>query len=301
MNAMRLSVMAATALLVACTARDMGTADANLATLVVKQLECRKDTDHFSLPYKSLEAAATCESVASGLVSLSLDAAEAAGETGIDPRNAVFFYRRAATAAWQSHVPEALADVAVYASAGLNICDSDENIQAGDCALLAVLPALAGHDAAARDLAALKQVDYLSPAGSVAAATPAQPAETRLGDVSRRMFEAWRGLRGATSRFCAAAVHPSLRGYVRAQDETILTNLQGVADKAARLLSPLPLMTRARYDTLCEEMDGTLPDVRLQDASESVPLASRLHGLAWCQWQRAVRYRQKNPDLCAGG
>lgn len=313
------AILSVVLLLGGCAALDMGQASSNLKSLIETQVTCREKTKDFSEVYQDNQMMLSCVSASEGLVKLSEDAFKKANETGIDNRNAVFFHRIAAIAAWQSFNPTVMNNGFEYARAGLGFCGAGETkVQPGDCAILGVVRALIGQDQAelayrqilAGSEAAVVEKKKVSPSLSGRDANkirlerltsapgdssgPAAPGKTRLGENARDLFDdGWRELGKRRSSLANARVDESMRGYARQQEDQMVANLKARFDTLFKLF-PAASKPDFDYGNHCREEpggDNGPGTVTLKD-SEAGDLDVRVFRLLGCLSEYAASNKQ---------
>lgn len=294
------------AALAACTPMRMGESQATLDRLLVRQAECDRTpqgTDG--------KALLDCANVKDSLAKLASELAVEARKMNTSAPNAVFFYRRAATAAWRSEEPKAMDSTAEYADEGISLCGAEpgkNGIPPGDCALLGTISSLALADRAALEFKELRTVAdgaasttekvkiYQAPSDTAATTRVTAPGVTRLGASSQRIFTAWVRLSAGLGQknICGAEVHDSVRKYVRDQETFVTGNLKVVSDIARRTVPPQDA-DPATYAEWCESLDRG--GIALKDIPGKMDLTLQVHRWAWCRWKWADDHKSK-PEAC---
>ena len=325
---MRTAIVAcgAAALLSACTPLEMGTASRNLSELQKQQQSCRTSTGDFSKAYQNEEQMRECQATSLGLAKLHDDMLKLAKKPDTDARNAVYYYRIAATAAWQSFDPNVMENAREAARSGLELCEGPDrnSLQPGDCATLGIVAPLVGQDIATLRFNRLKAMAANMPAGPTNAeklaarrkallsavipddGTAPTPGATRLGANARLLFEdGWRALAARWSLLKNDRVHPSMCKYAVDQETEIVGNLKSRFDE---LRDTYPVGTRpeppadATWKTSCKVVPGTdrAPvDVSLPDDIAGEDLAGQVHRLTWCLWKTAEMTKKEKRSNAA--
>ena len=300
MNLRWIAVTAVALALAACTPLRMGESQATLTRLLARQAQCDLDAKKSAL---DLRKATECGEVTDGLVKLASELAEEARKPGTSAANAVFFYRRAATAAWRSEQPKAMQDALTYARAGTQLCPGERQaseIPPGDCALMHVIPSLVAHD---EGVLAYRSLTASTPPNKAARQRllfgddhdkPLDASSTPIGAASGKTYAGWIALREAMPQACRAGVDESVRTYVGTVHADMVMNLQRIHEQI--FLAADKAYTDTDYASVCEVragQDGRAIGVRFRSQSSDI-LRERANGEAWCRWQ----FAKQNPPAC---
>jgi hypothetical protein len=293
-------VIAAALIVMACTPLRMGESQSALSQLLERQRACdaKKAENKLTNP----KDVAECIDTSGGLVALAREMAQEAGKPGTNAPNAVFFYRRAATAAWRSEEPKAMQEAITYAKAGSDLCGGDRSrseIAPGDCALLSLIPAAVTHDEAMIAFRALENEvagkgtpetlrEYTAPTATPLAGVGAE-LNTRIGAPAQRAFEGWSLLGDALPAICRSDVDPSVRNYANIVRQDMINNLKLIYDRIE--LRTGRGYASGDYDAACvvTRQGDKISSVGISSLADRDDLPDRVTRAAWCRWQTAQR------------
>lgn len=288
-------VLSAVLLVAACAPIRMGQTQATLVDLLDRQARC--DAERVSRA-PDQRRATECIEISDALAKMAGELAEEARKTGASAPNAVFFYRRAATAAWRSELPKAMKDAITYAKAGTDICaraGAASEVPPGDCALAALIPALVTHD---EGLIAFRPLSRPDGVGNQEArlvhllgkeyGNKKWPTDAPLVGASNSAYSGWQTLREAAAKAaCHKAVDRSVQDYVRYVHADMVNNLHSMSQTIANAAGPSHADNDSEYKKVCEKESVTRS---LYDAAFHERVKSEL----WCRWQ----YAKRNPPAC---
>ena len=300
MNRRWIAAAAVALALTGCTPLRMGESQATLTRLLEGQAHCDAAAKK---PPLEVRRAIECREVADGLAKLAGELAEEARKPGTSAANAVFFYRRAATAAWRSEQPKAMQDAVTYARAGAQLCPRERQaseIPPGDCALMHLMFGLVAHD---EGVLAYRSLLASTPGSKPERQRrlfgndhdkPLDASSTPMGTASGKSYAGWIALREAMPQACRAGVDESVRAYVGTVHGDMVMNLQRVHEQV--FLAADRVFTDADYAGACEVLaaqDGRAIGVRFKSQSTDI-LRERANGETWCRWQ----FAKQNPPAC---
>jgi hypothetical protein len=289
-------ILPALLLVAGCAPLRMGETQATLVDLLNRQERCDSQRAAGALDQRS---ATECIEISDALVKMAGELGEEARKTGTSKPNAVFFYRRAATAAWRSEVPKAMNDAITYAKAATEICPkpgAESEIPPGDCALAALIPALVTHDQGMIAYRPLSRSDGLGDQEErrklllgADYATKTWPADAPLVDASKSAYGGWTMLRAAAVKnACDKALDPSVQDYVGRVHADMVKNLQSMSRTMSNAVPGLP-HADGEYAKVCEK-DTVTSDQGKRDAKFQERAKSEL----WCRY----RYAASNKPAC---
>lgn len=288
------TVLSAVLLVAACAPIRMGETQATLVDLLNRQARCDAERTPAS-GVLDQRRATECIEISDALGKMATELAEEARKTGTSKPNAVFFYRRAATAAWRSEVPNAMNDAITYATAATNICPQPgeaSEIPPGDCALAALIPALVTHDKGMIAYRPLRRTGGLNEEPKRVLLLGEKYSEKKWPDgvplvrASHSAYEGWKMLHDtAAKRACDEALDPSVLAYVQVVHTDMVENLHSMsrtmADAAGSTHSD------ADYNKVCETDS-------VKASLQGAAFHERVDNELWCRWQ----YAKGNKPAC---
>jgi hypothetical protein len=285
-----------------CTPMRMGETQVSLSRLQEKQDACDAKMDApLTLDDRSI---AECLDTSNALAALAQEMAQEAGKANTSRPDAVFFYRRAATAAWRSEQPKSMQDAIGFARATMELCAdrSRSEIAPGDCGVVQFIEANVTHDRAMLAFRRLKaDIDaklpserkpiYLSDSPTPLAGAAAE-LNTQLGNLAQRAFEGWSLTDKAAPAICSIDMDPTVRQYATALRKRMGSNLKSLYDAMNATLPFGSSYSEGNYDAACRPESGGVTITPLPGRNT---LEDRVNLAAWCRWRTIV---QSKPEPC---